>query len=128
MLSKLKSKARKNIEFLGELTDAKLAYYYENCIALVFPGNEDFGLVMAEAQFFGTPVIAYKAGGALDIVKEGVTGEFFAKQNAASLNDTLARFDERRYNKTHILRNSQRFSYEVFKTSFKNFIEKKVKI
>lgn len=128
MLGKLKSKAKRNIEFLGELTDVKLAYYYENCIALVFPGNEDFGLVMAEAQFFGKPVIAYKAGGAIDIIIEGKTGEFFLNQDADSLMRALKSFDERRYNKTHIIRNSQRFSFEVFKSSFEKFIEKKLKI
>ena len=124
MLSKLKSKARGNIEFLGELTDEKLAYYYENCIALVFPGREDFGLVMAEAQFFGKPVIAFRGGGALDIVKEGITGEFFRQQTVDSLVDTLKRFDQKRYNKAAIIRNSQRFSFENFRRSFEKLINK----
>jgi glycosyltransferase involved in cell wall biosynthesis len=44
---------------------------------LIFPGREDFGLVMAEAQSFGKPVIAFRGGGALDIVQEGVTGRIF---------------------------------------------------
>lgn len=126
MLERLKGKAKKNIEFLGELTDEKLAYYYENCIALVFPGREDFGLVMAEAQFFGKPVIAYKAGGALDIVVEGKTGEFFLTQNADSLIRALKRFDERRYNKADIIRNSQRFTFENFKQNLEKFISKRV--
>ncbi len=128
MLGKLKPKAKKNIEFLGELTDIELAYYYENCIALVFPGNEDFGLVMAEAQSYGAPVIAFRGGGALDIVQEGKTGEFFLNQDADSLVNALKRFDERRYNKFHILRNSQRFSFENFKRSFEKLIKEKVKL
>ena len=123
----LRKKSKKNIEFLGELTDKQLIFYYENCKALVFPGIEDFGLVMAEAQSYGAPVIAYKGGGAIDIIKEGVTGEFFVSQTVDSLIGVLKRFDGTIYNKGDIIRNSQRFSYKVFKTSIEKFIEKKIK-
>jgi len=126
MINKLKKDAKENIEFLGELTDRRLSYYYENCKALIFPGLEDFGLVMAEAMYFGKPVIAYKAGGALDIIKEGVNGEFFTNQTADSLIAVLERFDEKRYNKADIRINSQRFSYKNFKISFEKFIKDKV--
>lgn len=126
LLKSLKSRSGDNIEFLGELTDGELAYYYENCKALIFPGLEDFGLVMTEAQSFGKPVIAYKAGGARDIIKEGVTGEFFTEQSSSSLIDLLERFNEKRYNKVDIIRNSERFSFEVFKSNFEKFIESKI--
>lgn len=126
LLGKLKSRAKKNIEFLGELTDKSLAYYYENCIALVFPGREDFGLVMAEAQFFGKPVIAFKGGGAMDIVIEGVTGEFFNKQDPESLVASLKKFDRKRYNKADILRNSEKFTFGHFKEKLEKFITKKL--
>jgi glycosyltransferase involved in cell wall biosynthesis len=122
----LMKKANKNIEFLGELTDKELAYYYERCRALVFPGLEDFGLTMAEAQFFGKPVIAYGAGGALDIVREGVTGKFFAKPTAESLASVLKKFNEKSYNKVDIIRNSQRFTFEKFKKDFEKFISKRI--
>src|SRR3990167_4163999 len=49
LMNNLKSKSEKNIEFLGELTDRELESYYQSCRALIFPGKEDFGLVMAEA-------------------------------------------------------------------------------
>lgn len=126
MMSNLASKAKDNIEFLGELTDDKLAYYYENCKALVFPGVEDFGLSMAEANYFGKPVIAFKAGGALDIVKEGITGEFFTKQTPNSLIQALESFKEKSYNKADIIRNSERFSFGAFKSNFEHFIERKI--
>ena len=128
MLRKLKFKAKKNTEFLGELTDTKLAYYYENCIALIFPGNEDFGLTMVETQFFGKPVIAYKGGGALDIVIEGITGEFFKEQTIESLVAALKRFDQKRYNKAAIIKSSERFSFEKFKQSFEKLIREKTKL
>ena len=123
----LRKKSKKNIEFLGELTDKQLIFYYENCKALVFPGIEDFGLVMAEAQSYGAPVIAYKGGGAIDIIKEGVTGEFFVSQTVDSLIGVLKRFNGTIYNKGDIIRNSQRFSYKVFKTNIEKFVEKKIK-
>lgn len=128
MMNSLKKRANKNIKFLGELTDEKLRYYYENCKALIFPGNEDFGLVMAEAQAFGKPVIAFKSGGALDIVIKGVTGEFFPEQSPESINRVLERFDERLYNKAAILRNSERFSYNNFKKSLERFLETKTNL
>lgn len=124
MMASLKKRSNRNIQFLGELTDEKLRYYYENCKALIFPGNEDFGLVMAEAQAFGKPVIAFKSGGALDIVKKGITGEFFQEQSPESINRVLERFDERLYNKADIIRNSERFSYKNFKKNLEEFIEK----
>ncbi len=124
MMSALKKRSNKNIQFLGELTDEKLRYYYKNCKALIFPGNEDFGLVMAEAQLFGKPVIAFKNGGALDIVITGVTGEFFSEQSPESLNRVLERFDERLYNTADIVRNSERFSYKNFKKNLEEFLEK----
>ena len=126
MLKGFRKKGKGNIEFLGELTDSELAYYYENCQALVFPGLEDFGLVMAEAQYFGKPVIAYRAGGALDIVKTGVTGEFFEKQTVESLSEVLERFNGKRYNKADIIRNSQRFSFENFELQLKELIKDKI--
>ncbi len=126
MEKKLKRSAKKNIEFLGELTDKELAYYYERCIALVFPGLEDFGLVMAEAQFFGKPVIAYGAGGALDIVKPGVTGKFFHNQEVDSLVSALKSFEESSYNKRDIVENAQRFTFDKFRENFEKYINSRI--
>ena len=111
----LKAIAKENIEFLGNLTDDKLSFYYKNCTALIFPGKEDFGLVMAEAQSFGKPVIAYKKGGALDIIKNGVTGEFFDKQTEESLTGALKKSLNKSYNSKLCMENAKRFSYANFK-------------
>lgn len=111
----LKKIAGENIEFLGNLTEDMLSVYYKNCKALIFPGREDFGLVMVEAQSFGKPVIAFKKGGALDIIKEGVTGEFFETQNEESLIKALEKFKNKSYNETLCKENALRFSFENFK-------------
>lgn len=123
---KLKKTAKKNIEFLGELTDKELGYYYERCKALVFPGLEDFGLAMAEAQFFGKPVIAFGAGGALDIVKEGKTGKLFKEQSVEALIVALKSWEESSYNKRDIIESSKRFTFDKFKSDFEKFIDSRI--
>jgi glycosyltransferase involved in cell wall biosynthesis len=122
----LKSMAGPTVEFLGNLTDEELASYYRNCKALIFPGLEDFGLTMVEAQGFGKPVVAFRGGGALDIVVEGVTGEFFNEQNSESLMVVLKSFDNKRYNTKSCRENSEKFSFERFEESFRKFLERKI--
>lgn len=123
-VSYFKSKAKSNIEFLGNISDSDLADVYTRGKALIFPGEEDFGLAIAESQYFGTPVVAYKKGGALEIVKEGITGEFFDKQSVESLVAKLEKFDHTRYNSQESIRNSEKFTFESFKTKLLREIEK----
>ena len=125
-LESLKNMAGPTVEFLGNLTDEELATYYENCKALIFPGREDFGLTMVEAQAFGKPVIAFRGGGALDIVAEEKTGEFFNEQNPESLMAVLKSFDEKRYNMKSCRENSEKFSFEHFAENLRKFLESKI--
>ncbi len=113
----LKMISNKNVEFLGFVDDSELADLYAGCKALIFPGIEDFGTVMIEAQSFGKPVVAFKGGGALEIVKKG-TGEFFDNQNVESLVNLLEKWDDKRYNSSLCIENSKRFSYDSFKKKF----------
>ncbi|OGH11549.1 MAG: hypothetical protein A3B38_01945 [Candidatus Levybacteria bacterium RIFCSPLOWO2_01_FULL_36_13] len=119
---KLKRKAGSNIEFIKNLSEEELYGYYLNCRAFIFPTTEDFGLAMVEAQYFGKPVIAYKAGGALDIVKEGKTGEFFGSE--PELENVLENFKANRYNREACIENSLRFSHKEFKKNLLDFIER----
>jgi glycosyltransferase involved in cell wall biosynthesis len=112
--------ARTNIKFVGELTDAKLGDYYRKCAALILPQEEDFGIVALEAQAAGAPVIAFRAGGALDTVKDQETGVFFDKQDAASLARAVKRFEGLTFEREKLKKNAERFSKENFK---KNFLE-----
>ena len=68
------------MRFLGRVSETELRGLYAGCRALLFPGEEDFGLTPLEAQASGRPVVAYAAGGALDTVLPGATGEFFAER------------------------------------------------
>ncbi len=122
----LKRMAGPTVEFLGNLTDDKLSFYYKNCRALIFPAREDFGLAMVEAQAFGKPVIAFRNGGALEIVKDGVTGEFFNQQTPEALKAVLKRIGNKRYNTKLCRENSERFSFESFKRNFENFLANKI--
>jgi glycosyltransferase involved in cell wall biosynthesis len=93
MLARLRKRAKSNIEFLGRVTDEVLRHNLARCRALVFPGEEDFGMVPVEAMASGRPVIAYGRGGALDTVVDGVTGLFFREASAAALAEVVLRFE-----------------------------------
>ena len=73
------------IEFLGRQPDKIVNYYAARCRALLFPGEEDFGMAPLEANAAGRPVIAYRAGGAVETVEDGVTGRLVPSENAGAL-------------------------------------------
>ena len=127
-MRRLKKMARKNIEFLGQLTDRELLGYYQRCQAVIFPQKEDFGLVSLEVQACGRPVIAYRDGGALETVIEGKTGVFFSPQTAAALIKAIEEFKSLKGLKSEDCRkNAERFSKEKFKKKFKKIIEERWK-
>ncbi|KKQ96206.1 MAG: hypothetical protein A3C27_02145 [Candidatus Levybacteria bacterium RIFCSPHIGHO2_02_FULL_39_36] len=120
---RLRKMAGKTVEFLGYVSDPDLKYYYMNCKALLFPGVEDFGLTIVEANAAGKPVIAYRGGGAEEIIIEGKTGEFFDSQTAASLTEVLKKFKPNRYNTRACKLNANRFSFERFRENFLKLVE-----
>lgn len=119
---KLKKMARKNIKFAGFVSEEKLRTYYKNCKALVFPQREDFGLVAVEALSFGKPVVAFKAGGALDIIEEGINGVFFKRQTVGSLNQGVKRVFTKKWSSDIIVSTSTKFSKQRFKKEFLKLI------
>ena len=113
-----------NIEFLGFKDDATVKEYLENCRALIFPGEEDFGITPVEAMAAGKPVLAYARGGALESVISGKTGEFFFEQTVESMEDGLARlfYNERCYKPQTIRNHAKIFSREEFEKKIKQKI------
>lgn len=121
---RLKAMAGPNIEFLGYIDDSLQAEYYSRCRALVFPGVEDFGIVPLEANAAGRPVIAFKGGGALDTVVDGVTGLFFEEGTGASLAEAVRKIEdgEASFDSNRVRAHSLKFSKEVFVDELKRYI------
>lgn len=86
------------VTFTGRVSDQAIADYLSKAKALLFPGIEDFGIIPVEANAAGCPVIAYKKGGALDSVKENVTGLFFEEQTVDSLIECIDKFEKNEAN------------------------------
>jgi len=114
----LKKIAGSTIEFLGNLTDKELVRYYSGCRALVFPGIEDFGLTILEAQSFGKPIIAFRGGGALETVIERKTGIFFSELNVESLIKAIEQLNNVKIDPDDCIEQSQRFNFDNFKKQF----------
>lgn len=115
---KLQQIAGGTITFISNLTDDELVRYYKGCRALLFPGSEDFGLTILEAQSFGKPVIAYRGGGALETIISGKTGEFFYPQSSNALIKILKNFNEHRYNPKDCSEQARKFTKENFTKGF----------
>lgn len=97
--ARLRSLAGPTVEFLGHVPDAELPALYAQAEAVLFPQEEDAGVVLLEAQACGTPVIAYAAGGALDLTAEGRTSILFPRQTVESLLAALTHFQARKWDR-----------------------------
>lgn len=113
-----------NVQILGRVAAEALPGLYQGARALIFPAEEDFGIVPVEAMACGTPVIAYRCGGALDSVDEGKCGLFFDQQTADSLRAAVSRFErlEDRFDAGAIARHALRFSGQRFQQEFAGLI------
>lgn len=122
----LKRIAEKNIVFTGEVEDARLREYYREARAVIFPSDEDFGMVAVEALSYGTPVIAYASGGIQEILEVGKTGEVFRSQTPEVIAEALKRFSDREREGYHpaVLKGSvEVFSQEHFQSGMVRMIE-----
>lgn len=118
----LRRQSKSNIKFAGQVSDEELIKYYAGCRALIFPQEEDFGIVAVEAQAVGKPVIAYRAGGALETVVEGKTGMFFDEQTPEALAGAIEKFKSEDFNPVDCAKNSARFSRQKFLKEFATLV------
>jgi len=121
---RLEALAGPTIEFLGRVSDTDAEDLMARCQAFIFPGLEDFGITPLQAQAAGRPVIAFGAGGALDTVIPGKTGEFFSEQRAESLAGALAAFEPGAYNSADCRANAERFSVQRFHQALSAYVER----
>lgn len=119
----LESIARSNIKFKGRLKNDDLAKVLGSCKALLFPGLEDFGIAAVEALSAGTPVIAFKNGGAIDYIVEGVNGEFFEPQTPKGLVKTISNFSFSKYTQDDIKNTTKNFSISAFERKITRLVD-----
>lgn len=121
----LESIAGKTVEFLGWQRDTETASYMSRCQALIFPGEEDFGITPVEAMAAGRPVIALAKGGALETVVEGKTGLLFGAPSVEALVHALRTFEQQahRFEPKKIRRHAEQFDQSVFVSRMKRFVE-----
>jgi glycosyltransferase involved in cell wall biosynthesis len=115
-LKVLKSHAKENIQFLEYQSFDVIQQHYAQCQALIFPGEEDFGIVPVEAMASGRPIIAFGRGGALETILEGKTGIFFQEQTPESLIQAVEQFESVRdqFVAGEIVHHAQQFSRSQF--------------
>jgi glycosyltransferase involved in cell wall biosynthesis len=118
---RLERLAGPTITFLGWLPDEEVRALLRRCRALIFPGEEDFGIVPVEAMACGRPVIAFRKGGALETVEENETGLFFDEQTADCLADAVERFEHAAFDPAACRHRAEAFSRERFEREFAQF-------
>ena len=133
---RLRMRAGPSITFLGELAETELREQFAHCRALLFPGNDDFGIVPVEAQAFGRPVIAYGRGGALETIlstsfndvfqSELSTGIFFHEQKTESLERAILEYEsvEPGFSPAIIRRHAWQFDSSRFRIAMKEFVDR----
>lgn len=122
-LAGLKRIAGPTIRFLGRLSDAEVAREFARCKALIFPGEEDFGMTPLECMASGRPVVAFAAGGALETVVDGETGILFQAQTPECLAAALQSVSAREWAPDALQKYAAQFGVEVFESRMMRFLE-----
>jgi glycosyltransferase involved in cell wall biosynthesis len=120
--ARLEREAGPSVTFVGSVGDGALRALYQGCRALLFPGEEDFGIAPVEAQASARPVAAFAAGGALETVVDGVTGVLFDAQTVEHLVTALQRLDRLSFDPAAIRRHALRFDEAVFRQRLGAFV------
>jgi glycosyltransferase involved in cell wall biosynthesis len=123
MEQQLRAAAGPNVSFERDVSSERLRDLYRGARALVYPAEEDFGITMAEAQACGTPVIGLRAGGAIDIVRDGETGFLTDTASPETVRALIRRAASTQLDEDHITASAQRFSAEIFRSRIRAAVE-----
>ena len=126
--------SKSNVTFIETADDKQVEQYLQGCRALLFPGEEDFGIVPLEAQACGKPVIAFGKGGALETVmgldrvkseQSNATGVFFYEQKPEALQNAISFFEknEDRINPQNCRTNAMNFNRPIFQQSMQQYVQ-----
>ncbi len=119
---RLEKMAGSSVQFLGRQSDSIVEHYASRCRALLFTGEEDFGIAPLEINAAGRPVIAYRAGGATETVIEGVTGLFFDEPTSNSIAATIEEFEQYSWNRQALRGHAESFDRATFASRFLEFL------
>jgi glycosyltransferase involved in cell wall biosynthesis len=125
-LDRLRESAPLNVRFAGFVTDEELRELYRASSALVCPYDEEFGIAMAEAQACGVPVIAPRAGGAVEIVRDGVTGLLLDSSDPRAIAAAVEAVARRTFSARACRENATRFSEERFIRALEGVVEEEL--
>ena len=114
MLDEIRRLAGPTVTVLGSQPFDVLKRHYARCRALIFPGEEDFGMVPVEAMASGRPVVAFGRGGAMETVANGISGVFFAEQSVAAISSAVGRLAGTEIDSEKIAAHSRQFGREQF--------------
>jgi len=121
---KLEEMAGPSVRFIGRASDTRVENTIARCRALLFPGEEDFGMAPIEVAAAGRPTIAYRAGGARETIIENVTGLFFDQQTPESLGDAIENFEKLTWSTEALRRHAEGFGVPVFQERFRSFLNR----
>jgi glycosyltransferase involved in cell wall biosynthesis len=120
---RLRRMAGPSVRFAGRVTDDEAAWLLSRARALVLPAVEEFGIAAVEAQASGRPVIAVHAGGALETVREGVTGAFWTG-GPHELATAVAEFDDEAVDPDACVENARKFDADAFRNSLRREVDR----
>jgi glycosyltransferase involved in cell wall biosynthesis len=126
MLPAIRALAGPNVTVLGRQNLAQLQWHYARCRALIFPGEDDFGIVPVEAMASGRPIVAFNRGGAMETVVDGVTGTFFDEQTPDAIIEAVLRSEAIDWDSAAIVAHAFQFDSSRFRSRFSAYIDERL--
>ncbi len=122
-LDRLRALAGPTVEVLGRVPDGQVEELFANCRAFLFPGEEDFGISPLEASACGRPVVAYRAGGAMETVVDGKTGVFFDEPTVDAVCEAIQRLDNLDVNPEAMRAHAEKFDVSAFQARLLSIVK-----